>query len=225
MGTGAPQTFRIPLILMAMANLALLGKRLWPWQDVLNLPLNGATGIDPAIALLGYIGLLFWMGGSRVRTTRAALFSATLLGLLGGALLAAHVALEVRPGSDAMPHFRLVGWGLLAAAALVWGFAGSQGTKADGDAIMGLIAGAWSAMTSCLIAFTAVLVEMSMTAPAQVTTDPWKQYEGLAIGNTVTQSLVNSLNVGLTFLLVGPLVGLALGLIFGLMSHSESPKH
>lgn len=223
MGTGAPPTFRTPLILLALANLALVGMRLWPWQDIVNLPLNGATGIDPVVALVGYIGLLFWMGGSRARATRSALASATLFGVPAGALLVWQVVLDVRPGSDANPHTVLLGRGLLAAAALIWGFAGLRGARADGDAITGLLSGAWCAMTSCLIACTAVLVEMSLTAPAPVTTDPWKQYEGLAIGNTATQSLVNSLNIGLTFLLVGPLVGCALGLIFGLFGQSE--KH
>ena len=81
MGSGAPPTFRIPLILLAIANLAFLGMRLWPWpQVVMNLPLNGATGIDPGVCLLTYIFLLYWIAGSQQRATRKALCGGALLG-------------------------------------------------------------------------------------------------------------------------------------------------
>jgi hypothetical protein len=59
MGTGAPPTLRTPLILLAVANLTVLGLRLWPWQEMLNLPGNGTTAIDPVVCLLGYIALIF----------------------------------------------------------------------------------------------------------------------------------------------------------------------
>ena len=55
MGTDMQLTFRTPLILLAIADLAILGARLWPWQDVLSLPGNGATGLDPAVSLVAYI--------------------------------------------------------------------------------------------------------------------------------------------------------------------------
>jgi hypothetical protein len=223
MASSEPFTFRIPLILLAIGNLALLGMRLWPWQDVFNLPLNGATGIDPGVALVGYIGLIYWMANTRNRATQSGLASGAVLGLLGGAILVAQVMLTAQPASDANPRSVLLGHALLVAAAVVWGTAGLLGARVSGDAILGLLSGAWSAMTSCLFACTAVLVEMSMAAPGPVTTDPWKQYEGLAIGNTATQSLVNSLNTGLTFLLVGPLVGAGLGLVFGFFGQTE--KH
>ena len=58
MGSSAQPLLRIPLILLAIADLAMLGSRLWPWQDVVStLPLNGATGIDPVVCLLAYIGI------------------------------------------------------------------------------------------------------------------------------------------------------------------------
>jgi len=221
MASGTPPTFRIPLILLAIANLVLLGMRLWPWQDVFNLPLNGATGIDPGVALVGSIGLLFWMGNTRNNATRAGLSSGALIGLLGGVLLVAEVLLTAQPAADANHRAVLLSRALLAGAALLWGIAGYRGSRISNDATLGLLSGAWSAMTSCLMACTAVLLEMFQASPAPVTTDPWKQYEGLAIGNAATQSLVNSLNMGLTFLLVGPLIGAALGLIFGLFAQSE----
>jgi hypothetical protein len=78
----------------------------------------------------------------------------------------------------------------------------------------------WSAMTSALIACGAVLVEMFMAAPVPQTTDPWKLYEGLAIGNPATQAFVQSLNMGIAFLLLCPLAAGAIGLVFGLIGQS-----
>jgi hypothetical protein len=221
MGTSAPPTFRIPLILLAIADLTLLGMRLWPWQELSALPLNGATGIDPAVALLAYVGLIFWIGGSRGLPIRKALSSGALLGLLAGLFLAGEVAYAAQPSAVNAPHSGYLTKGLFLASVVVWGLAGLRGSKAANDATTGMIAGLWSAMTSCLIGCCAVLLEMFLTAPVPQTTDAWKLYEGLAIGNTATQGLVQSLNKATGFLLLGPLAGLALGLVFGLFGQSE----
>ena len=114
--------------------------------------------------------------------------------------------------------------GLLIAAATVWGFAGLRGSMTSGNAMVGMLTGAWSAMASCLIGCTAVLTMMLLAPPVPQTTDPWKLYEGLAIGNPATQALVQSLNRSMAFLLLGPLTGGALGLVFGFFGQSEKKK-
>src|SRR5581483_6491548 len=80
---------RTPIILLALANLAILGARLWPWQNVIILPGNGTTGIDPAIALAAYVGLRFWINTARQDSSRKSLFSAALLGIVAGLFLVA----------------------------------------------------------------------------------------------------------------------------------------
>jgi hypothetical protein len=216
MGTSSLPTLRIPLILVALADLALLGMRLWPWQDVVNLPLNGATGIDPAVCLLTYAGLIFWIGNTRSAETKRVLSMGAMLGLVGGLLLAGRVAYNAQPGIANAAQAGTVSKGLLLAAALVWGIAGFRGAKSGGDAASGMLSALWSAMTSGLLACAAVLVEMYLAAPVPETTDPWKLYEGLAIGNSATQALVQSLNTATGFLLLCPLAGGVLGLVFGL---------
>ena len=57
--------------------------------------------------------------------------------------------------------------------------------------------------------------------PQPLTLDPWKQYEGLAIGNQTVQELVHSLNTATAFLLICPLIGGALGLIFALAAQKD----
>jgi len=54
MRAGSQPTLQFPLILLAVANLVILGVRLWPWPQVLSLPGDGVTALDPALSLLGY---------------------------------------------------------------------------------------------------------------------------------------------------------------------------
>src|ERR1035437_5104075 len=208
MGAGAQPTLRIPLILLAVVNLAILGSRLWPWQDVLNLPGNGTTGIDPVVCLVAYTVLIFFVGGNRHEPIQKALSAGAMLGLLAGCILVAQVVLKTQFVGAVSFHPRLLRVGFLALAGVIWGFAGLRGAKSAGSAGIGMLAGLWSAMVSGLMASTAVLVELYFAAaPVPETTDPWKEYEGVALGNPVTQSLVNSLNSATWFLLVGPLAG------------------
>jgi len=221
MGPRPLPTLRTPMILLAALNLAILGKRLWPWQQVFSLPGDGTTGIDPAITLLGYIGLAFWIAGNRREPVKRALSTGAMLGVLAGFLLVAQTLFAARPGLVAALHPHLMQVGLLAASGILWGIAGSLGLRATRDVSIGTLAGAWSAMVSCLMAATAVLVEMVRAVSPPLTQDPWKQYEALAIGPATTQALVNSLNSATAFLLIGPLVGGALGLVFAFFGKTK----
>jgi hypothetical protein len=69
-------------------------------------------------------------------------------------------------------------------------------------------------MVSCLIATTTILGEAYFAMGPPQTADPWKQYEGLAIGTPATQALVHSLNTIAGFLLIGPIIGAIVGAIF-----------
>jgi hypothetical protein len=196
--------------------------RLWPWQEVRNLPLNGATGIDPAVCLIAYVGIFLWIGNTYYESTKKALLNGAVFGFLAGLFLVAEVVLGAQPPAPdvySTQHLRL---GLVVAAGILWGIAGIRGSRIAGDATDGLVAGIWSAMTSALMGCGAVLAESYMAAaPAPETLDPWKQYEGLAIGNPATQALVHSLNSATAFLLFSPLLGAALGLVFSHMAPSR----
>lgn len=221
MGVGAQPTLRVPLILLALVNLAILGSRLWPWQEVLSLPGGGATGIDPAVCLVGYAVLIFFIGSNRHEPIQKALSASALLGLLAGLILVAQVLLKTQFASAVTFHPHLLGVGFFVLAGVVWGFAGLRGAKAGGNVNIGMLSGLWSAMVSGLMACTAVLVQWYFVAPLPETNDPWKQYEGLAIGNPATQALVNSLNSATWFLLVVPLAGTVLGLAFAFLGQTE----
>jgi hypothetical protein len=221
MGSGVQPILRTPLILLAMANLALLGTRLWPWQDVMNLPGNGTVGLDPAVCLAAYIGIIYLIASTRQELTRRALGLGTLLGLLGGMVLAGEVLLKEQAANQSSIPPVLLTRGMLAAAVLLWGIAGWRAARVTGNNFLGMLTGTWSAMVSCLMASTAVLAEMYLAGPPPVSQDPWKQYEGLAIGDPATQALVHSLNSATFFLIIGPLTGAAIGFLLSSLGQNH----
>src|ERR1700736_4983260 len=207
------QIFRTPLILMTLVNLAILGARLWPWDQVTALPENGATGIDPAVSLVAYIGVAWWIGSARQDSARRCLFSAAWFGLLAGLLLAGAALLSGRPGAaDSQSHG--LQYGLMAGAVILWGVAGTRGIRAGYQSGFAVLCAVWSAMASCLMASAALLAASFYSyAPGQ-TADPWKQYQGLAIGSEATQALVQTLLTATGYLLLGPVVAVFAGMLF-----------
>jgi hypothetical protein len=221
MGSGAQPILRIPLILFAIADLAMLGSRLWPWPNVLAaLPPNGAAGIDPAVCLLAYAGIFFWLGGNRHDPFQKALGFGAWLGFLGGLLLVAEILIKAQAAAAGDPAQSVL-WtrGLFIGAVLLWGVAGLSGARATGNDGVGMTSGLWSAMVSGLMAAAAALGQMSVSVAPPASQNPWNQYEGLAIGNYATQTLVHSLNSVTFYLLVGPLMGAAAGLLFALFGN------
>jgi hypothetical protein len=215
---GAPsRTYRIPLVLLAAANLAILGAILWPWQEALNLPVKGTTAIDPAITLIAYMGLLYWMSSGIKDPTRDALAVGTTFGIVAGLVLAARVLVDIWTGHES----GFLHPGLLGLAVILWGVAGLRSSRAGDNAGLGALSGLWSAMVSALIACSTIFAELYLAAPIQDSPDPWKQYQGLAIGNSATQGLVHSLNTATAFLLLGPLTGAAVGITFAYFGQSQ----
>jgi hypothetical protein len=214
MGTDAQPTFRTPLILLAIADLAILGVRLWPWQDAMNLPGSGTAAIDPAVTLVAYIGLSFWISNTQSASGRKALFSSGLLGLLGGLLLAGQVALASRPVAEDGSPTSMIQMGLMAAAAVVCGIAGLGAIRTGQSLGFSAVCAAWCAMVSCLMACTFMLTEGYFSMAPPESPDPWQQYEGLAIGTPATQALVHSLITVTGFLLIGPIIGGLAGVLF-----------
>jgi hypothetical protein len=217
MATGAPTTLRIPMIVLAALSLAILATHLWPWEEVLNLPGNGTVAFDPVISLIAYMGLIFWISSGIKEPTQRALSIGAMVGIIAGVALVANVILGVR--EVVRPGYLQPG--LLGAAVILWGVAGLRGSRVAGNAGMGALSGLWGAMVSSLMACAAVLAELSLAGPPHDSPDPWKQYQGLAIGNTATQGLVHSLNSATGFLLIGPLAGAVVGVIFAFFGQNQ----
>ncbi len=203
---------RTPIILLALANLVVLAIRLWPWQNFMGL---GTESMDPAITLLAYIGLGFWIGTARETDSRKSLFSAALLGLVAGLFLMAQVVLAARQAADdpsAGPdRVQVV---LILCALLVLGAVGLRAAKAGFPTGFCAVCAIWASMVACLMAVATVLWQ-TYAGPGQGQAgDPWKDYQGLAIGTPAMQSLVHSLDAIAAFLLVGPIAGGIAGAVF-----------
>jgi hypothetical protein len=205
------------MMLLAAASLGVLGVHLWPWQEITNLPGNGTVAFDPALCLLAYVASAWWITSGITEPTQKALSAGAMAGLLAGVVLVADVLLGIR--QDSQPAFLQPT--LLGVAAILWGVAGLRGSRIAGSSAMGALSGLWAAMVSSLMAGAAVVVELYIAAPVHNSTDPWRQYESLAIGNTMTQGLVHSLNMATAFLLLGPITGAAAGLIFAFFAHEQ----
>jgi hypothetical protein len=209
------------LILLAIVGIAILGVRLWPWQDVVNLPGNGALAIDPAISLVGYIVLFVWIGGARQASARRSLSSGVGWGLLGGLILMGLVLSSNKVVTGDFSHLDALNIGLLAAPLLLWGTTGLRTSRSGHSLGFSVVCSTWAAMVSCLIASTTVLAQAYFSVATPESSDPWKQYEGLAIGTPATQALFNSLNTVTGFLLLGPIVGCIAGLVFASLRRCE----
>lgn len=199
-------------MLFALGNLVLLATKLQPWQDIHNLPEQGTIAYDPLICLGAYLILFFWIGSTHSPEAQKALTISTALAIPAGLLAIGYVLLDAQQGA----HNLYAQIGVLALASLFPGIAGYKTQKLTKSPNIGIVAGAWSAMVSALMAMAVILTRIDLNSPQPLSNDPWKQYEGLAIGNQAIQTLVHSLNLSSCFLLIAPLVGGALALFFAL---------
>jgi hypothetical protein len=174
-----------------------------------NLPGQGTTGYDPAICLTTYFFLLFWIGGNRDEKIQKSLRIGFGLAIPAGLLAIAYVFM---PDQQTRQGF-YTQIGLLAGASVFWGVAGMKGSKIAKSPNVGIAAGVWSAMISALMAVAAALARIDLNNPLPQSPDPWKQYQG----SQAIQSMVHQLNMATGFLLIAPLVGGALGLIFAVV--------
>ena len=214
METSGQATLRTPIVLLALVNLAILGARLWPWQNVMNLPGNGTSGLDPAVSLAAYAGLGLWIGNMRTAASKKALFSAGMMGILAGAFLVGLVMMASRQSAEETAAPDKVQIGLAVGAALILGAAGWRTAKAGNTMGFSVVCTIWATMVSCLMAVTVILAQVYFRSAPAESADPWKQYQGLAIGTPAMQDLVHSLDAVTGFLLLGPMVGCIAGTIF-----------
>jgi hypothetical protein len=221
-GMSRQSSLRTPIILLALFNLAVLGIRLWPWQNAMSLPGNGTTGLDPAIALAAYVGLGFWIDSARQESSRKALQSAALMGLLAGLFLVGQVVVDARQSAaDPAAAPGQLQLGLVVAAAFVLGTVGLRTARAGFAAGFSAVCAIWASMVACLMAVSAVLAETYLGPGQGESSDPWKDYQGLAIGTPAMQSLVHSLNTIAGFLLIGPILGAIAGALFAAFTKSK----
>jgi uncharacterized membrane protein YeiB len=214
METSGQPTLRTPIVLLALVNLAILGARLWPWQNVWSLPGNGTTGFDPVVSLAAYAVLGFWIGSVRTVEGKKSLFSAGMMGVLAGLFLVGLVLLASRQAAEETATPDKLQIALLVCAVLILGVTGWRTAKAGNTLGFSVVCTIWATMVSCLMAVTVILAQVYFRSGPAESADPWKQYQGLAIGTPAMQDLVHSLDTVTGLLLLGPIVGCIAGTIF-----------
>jgi hypothetical protein len=219
MGAIAQNKVRFPLLALVLADLALLAVRVRPWPEVFSLPGNGSTAIDPAVLLAAYLLLIVWLTGRTGSSMVSAQPMVTALGVLDGALVAMESWVSGLPSGAQFGTVQII---LLTAAALVCGIAAFRAAQTAGSAASGLVAGVWCSMVSGLVACAVVLGQIYISGPPPDTPNAYKQFQELGIGNSATVILVNALNGATALLLIGPMVGGALGLLAGFLGRKRA---
>lgn len=213
----APQIQRYALVALAFADLVLLAIRLRPWPQIVNLPGEGTAASDPAICLVAYMVLMFWISGNRNPRIQKGLLLGAIYGGVAGLLLEAHIILAPSASFASL----VLHMALLVGAGILWCVAGFVGARAARHFAIGIVSGAWSAMVSALLACGAILAHIDVHAIPAQNFSTWTNYEAMALGPPPTQSLLHGLIAATGFLLICPLVGGALGIICGLGEESS----
>lgn len=212
-----PYIQRIALLALAIADLLLLAIRLRPWTQIVNLPGEGTAASDPAICLVAYIALIFWVSGSPNPRIQTGLRLGAIYGVIAGMLLEAHIVLAPSPS----PASLVLHMTFLVGAGVLWCVAGFVGARAAQFFAIGMVSGAWSAMVSALLACGALLAHIDMRAVPVQNLSAWTNREAMAFGPPGTQPLLHGLITATGYLLICPLVGAALGILCGLGQQSR----
>ena len=104
---------------------------------------------------------------------------------------------------------------LLVAACAFWALAGFLGRRAGGSKGSAMLAGLWSGLLSGMMACATVLCAAFFTASPSASSDPWKQYESLAVANPRLDLLARDIETATWFALIIPLAAAALGFFMG----------
>ncbi|MFP5237686.1 MAG: hypothetical protein ACLGSD_17460 [Acidobacteriota bacterium] len=203
--------FRTALILLALANLLALAARIW--HAGAHADSNSIS--DPAISLAFYIVLALWIGSTRAEADRGWLLQAATLGVSGGVALICVVGIASLPMPEGFTlHYKLQAV-LICAAVAMWGIAAARIARAGRKLGFAVVAAIWSAMVSSLLACSALLAETYAKMGSDNVLDPWGPLQQRLMGPDSTQPLVHTLNAATGFLLIGPVVGCAAGVVFG----------
>jgi hypothetical protein len=226
MGGSKQPTFRIFLMVLAVANMAALGARLWPWTEALGLPGGLVPVVDLTAICLGYVCVAWWLGGyERGGKIHQALPVAVFPGLMAGIALIAEVLFRMdQTAEDPAAPLSQMNWVLLATACVLWALAGFLGRRATQSGGVAILSGLWSGMIAGQLACGTVLIASFFAAPPPVSNDPWKQYESLAVVNPILGAVAHNIEMATAFALLSPLVAAALGCIFGVLGRSREPE-
>jgi hypothetical protein len=213
---------RRALLLGVAVNLCLIAVRVSLYRPLLAMPGALRFIFEPAIGLVGCGLFIHVVTSGNSPKLLDALRPATAWGLIGGALLVVHMALENfgrRIGENG-----LITLAFTVITFLLWGVAGFVAVRKTASTVLGLWGGCWSAVVSVLMAVSFGFVLMFFDVPSLDYVATWAEFKQSGWSDVHAFAIANSLDAGFTHLLAGLVLGYIFGAIGGGMARIR-PKH
>jgi hypothetical protein len=201
------------LLFGVVVNLGLIVARAWLYRPLLAMPGALQFIVEPVIGLVG-CGL-FTLAATSGRSEKRldTLWPATAWGIVGGALLVVHMAMENfgrRIGENGF-----ITLAVMFITFLLWGVAGFVGARKTASIPLGLLAGCWSAVVSVILAVSFGFVLMFFEVPPLDYVATWPEFKVSGWHDAHAFAIANSLDAGFTHLLAGFVFGSIFGAIGG----------
>jgi len=212
---------RLALVAVAF-DLALVGLRIWTYPQILKMPGARAFIVEPTLALIIFMticaAMILWPF-SRITSATA---SSTHWGLLGGVILAIHLALEdfgrhIGEDTSVTLAFMLITFA-------GWGVAGWRHARLDRRWRFSPLAGCWAGMVSTLMIVSFGYILMFLDVPSADYIAIWPEFKQSGWSDARAFGICNSLDAGFSHLLAGIVIGIAAGGIGGAFAASQNSK-
>jgi len=178
----------------------------------------------PIGALLVYAVAIFLVSRTRALSWDAVLKTATVFGVLTGILEIVNIGIEnVIPSSISGPRIAL---GFMFVVFTLWGVAGFRAAKSVGSFGAGLLAAIISACICMPIAVAAgFAVQFFLAQPDAAQIATWAEYRRSGWTDARAFRLANTLESGLTHLIVAPVVATLFGGLGSLLAPLKSQEN
>lgn len=216
--TRAIQIARQFLLLSGVVSLAMVAAQVSRYPALLGMAGGPASVLEPTVLLLLYVPLVIWATGDLGGKYQAALHVGTAVGLACGVLEVVHIAVEgfadLEPGAETISTAVFTS-GLL----LLWGSAGFLAVRHRRAVSAGCLAGGWSGAVGMLMVVTYGFSQLYWALP-RLEAKNVGSLDLIRTGWTDLRAftVADLFEAGFKVLLLGPILGAALGGIGGLVA-------
>ena len=196
------------LVLTALLiDAGLVAGRVFTYPALFSIP--GFGGTIGLVALSFAAAAIFVIGTIYSNLLQDSLGFATATGLVGGAILVGHMALEnfgARVGED----WRLTVAVMLATFAL-WFSSGWRTGRGRSTFMVGAVAGGWTALVSIILAITFGFIGMYFDVPSSAYVATWPEYIQSGSSDPHAFAIANTLDAATSHVATALILGSILG--------------
>jgi len=189
------------------------------YRPLLSMPGGITIVIEAVAALVAFGALIIWIP----RLATQAVFSAGVsLGALAAVVQVMHLVVErfvhIAPSVEGF-----VSLTFMLTTFLLWGVAGFRAASESGAMKFGATVGLWSAIvTMTLVVAAGFLSEFFLAPPNSAEVAEWAEYLRSAWNDPRAFALANTMESGMSHLILGPVVGAVCGVAGGAVSRLRS---